>query len=71
MLDPVPLLIDVGTDHAYLPIRAVSENICKKAVAIDNKKGPLEIAKDNIRKADLSDVIFPLLSEGLLKCIYS
>lgn len=66
MLDPVPLLIDVGTDHAYLPIRAVSENICKKAVAIDNKKGPLEIAKDNIRKADLSDVIFPLLSEGLL-----
>lgn len=41
MLDPVPLLIDVGTDHAYLPIRAVSENICKKAVAIDNKKDRL------------------------------
>ena len=66
MLDPVSLLIDVGTDHAYLPIKAVSENICEKAVAIDNKKGPLEIAKDNIGKAGLSGVIFPLLSEGLL-----
>lgn len=65
-LNSVTLLLDVGTDHAYLPIKAVQENICEKAVAIDNKKGPLNIAKDNIGKRGLSDIIFPLLSEGLL-----
>lgn len=67
MLDPVSILVDVGTDHAYLPIKAVSEKLCEEAVAIDNKNGPLLIAKDNIEKAGVSDIVFPLLSEGLIK----
>lgn len=65
LLSPVTLLIDVGTDHAYLPIKAVSEKKVKKAIAIDNKKGPLSIATDHIEKTGLEHLIFPILSEGL------
>ena len=40
---------DIGTDHAQLPILLVERNICNKVYACDEKKGPLSIAKENIK----------------------
>ena len=40
--------IDVGTDHAYLPIYLVSEGIVSRAMACDINKGPLESAKERL-----------------------
>ncbi len=41
-------VIDVGTDHAYIPIYLMKKGIAKKALATDIGKGPLDRAKQNI-----------------------
>ncbi|MFP4078685.1 MAG: tRNA (adenine(22)-N(1))-methyltransferase [Candidatus Izemoplasmataceae bacterium] len=51
------VLYDVGTDHAYLPIAAVKELGVEKAIAVDNKLGPLSRAEKNVEEADLSHAI--------------
>jgi len=58
-------LHDCGTDHAYLPIHAVSQGFVMTAVASDNKQGPLENAKANIEAANLNDKIDLILADGL------
>ena len=58
-------LADVGTDHAYLPIRALREGRAVRAVASDINPLPLEKAKRNIAKAGLEDRIGTVLADGL------
>ncbi len=57
--------LDVGTDHAYLPILALEENPSLKVLASDNKKGPLEQARLHLAKANLLNRVSLLLGEGL------
>ena len=59
------LVVDVGCDHAILPIELVKENRVKKVIACDIGDGPLSSAKKNIEKAGLSSVIETRLSDGL------
>ncbi len=59
-------LVDVGTDHAYLPVWLVLNGICPKAVAMDVKKGPLERARQHIAGYHLSEQIGTRLSDGLI-----
>ncbi|SFA79722.1 tRNA (adenine22-N1)-methyltransferase [Acetitomaculum ruminis DSM 5522] len=61
------ILADIGTDHAYVPIFVVKENICNKAYAMDINKGPLLKAKENIHKYLLDEKIETRLSNGLEK----
>ncbi len=58
-------IIDIGTDHAYLPIELISRGIASSALAVDVNPGPLERAKENIRKAGLEDKIKISLGNGL------
>ncbi len=58
------LLVDIGTDHAYLPIKAVLLGKARKAIAVDNKPGPLSRAKHNIETNDLGSRIKTVLSDG-------
>ena len=58
-------LADCGTDHGYLPIYAIENNLVNKAIASDNKLGPLKNAKNNILKADLDSKIKIILADGL------
>jgi len=68
------VLADIGTDHAYLPIEACFNKLCKKAIACDINEGPLKTAASNIHEADLNietrlgDGLDPL-SEGEADCI--
>ena len=57
-------IADIGTDHAYLPVYLISNNIAVKALACDLRKGPLCNAEKAVRKAGLSDRITLRLSEG-------
>lgn len=41
-------VIDVGTDHAYIPIYLVKQGIAKRCLATDINKGPLEKAQKNL-----------------------
>lgn len=56
---------DIGTDHAYIPIKLIEDGICERVIASDIKEGPLEIAKQNIEKYNLSDKIETRLGGGL------
>ena len=58
-------LADIGTDHAYLPIRLLLDGRIQSAVACDVNSGPLEKAKTNIAKYHLQDKIDCLLGDGL------
>ena len=67
MIPQCDTLCDVGCDHGYLPIEAVSRGICEKAYALDVRKGPLERARINVEEAGLSEKIILRLSDGLDK----
>lgn len=58
-------LCDVGTDHGLLPVYAVRNQLVSRAVACDIREQPLESARANIEKYQLSDKIRTILSDGL------
>lgn len=58
-------LLDIGTDHAWLPIELLRQGRCSEAVAIDIRPGPLAIARRNIQASGLSDRITVRLADGL------
>lgn len=58
-------LVDVGTDHAYLPIWLVESGIISRAIACDLREGPLLNAQKNIKKYGLTDKIITRISDGL------
>ena len=66
--DLVPLSsypLDIGCDHALLSIYLVKEKGIKKAVASDNKSGPLKNAKENVNFYKVKDKVELIEAEGL------
>ena len=61
-------LIDVGTDHGYLPVRLAAEGYRGHLYASDIREGPLSAAKRNAAEADVAARIRFLLSDGLEAC---
>lgn len=59
------VVADIGSDHAYLPIYLVKNNICEKAIASDINEGPVKRAKMNIAISGLSQKITALRADGL------
>ena len=58
-------VIDVGTDHAYLPIYLVEKGISSRALACDINLGPIESAGRNIAARGLAQKIGTLQTDGL------
>lgn len=58
-------LADIGTDHAYVPIELVQENIIVSAVAGDVKVGPCQAAKEHVEGLKLEQKISVRLGDGL------
>lgn len=58
-------IADIGTDHGYIPIYCVNNNIAAYAIASDIKKGPIKIAKANIKKYNLESKIETRTGDGL------
>ena len=59
------VVADVGTDHGYVPIYLVEEEISPYCYAMDVNEGPLNKAKANIIEHELEDKIETILSDGL------
>ena len=57
--------IDVGTDHAYLPIYLIQNQIVRHAMACDINEGPLKSAKEHIALAGMEKQIDTFLTDGL------
>ncbi len=58
-------VVDVGCDHAYVPVELLSSGKCPCAVASDIRSGPLMSARRNIEEAGLADRIRTAVCDGV------
>ena len=58
-------VIDVGTDHGYIPVRLALEGKAKSIVASDIRSGPLEGAHFSAEKFGVAHKINFVLADGL------
>ncbi|WP_204180123.1 MULTISPECIES: tRNA (adenine(22)-N(1))-methyltransferase TrmK [unclassified Staphylococcus] len=58
-------LADIGSDHAYLPIYAIENNLVKNAIAGEVIQGPFEASKKNVVEHELSNHVDVRLGDGL------
>jgi tRNA (adenine22-N1)-methyltransferase len=58
---------DIGTDHGFVPIYLINQDIAGSVIAMDIKAGPLERAKEHIKEYGLEKKIAVRLSDGLQK----
>lgn len=65
LVDANSLVLDIGCDHALLDIYLILEKNQKKCIASDISEGPINSAKENIRKYNLEDKIEVRLGDGL------
>ncbi len=65
MVLPGKTAADIGTDHGYLPVYLIIENICPYVIASDRAKAPLESARQLVELLSLSKKIDIRLGEGL------
>lgn len=68
IIDLIPdcsTIIDVGSDHAYVPIYCVNEGKCTFAIASDLNELPCRQSLTNVRSSGLSDKIDVRCGDGL------
>lgn len=65
LVRPGNRLIDIGSDHAHLPVSLVREGRCPSAIATDVREGPLCNARQNVEAAGLATRIELRLGDGL------
>lgn len=62
-------LVDIGTDHGYVPIYLYTQGRISKALAMDINKGPIERAKAHIAECGLEGAIETRQSDGMARLI--
>lgn len=65
LVPPGTRLVDVGTDHAYLPAYLLGKGQISAAIATDIRPGPLERAKMTVERYGLEETIQLRLCDGL------
>ncbi len=64
LVDKDSKLVDIGTDHGYLPIYLYENEITKNVTGSDISSNALKFAKANFEKHNLSDKIKLIVSDG-------
>lgn len=59
------IVADIGTDHGYIPVYLIENDISKKVIATDVNEGPLNSAKSYIEKKRLQGRIETRLGDGI------
>ena len=67
LVDKDSKLVDVGTDHGYLPIYLYENEITKNVTGSDISSNALKFAKANLEKHNLSSKIKLVVSDGFEK----
>lgn len=67
LVTPGMRIVDIGTDHAYIPIYLIEKKLVPTAIAMDVNEGPLKRAEAHIREAGMSRVISVRCSDGFGK----
>lgn len=60
-------VVDIGTDHGYVPIYLIKEKISSYVIAMDINKGPILRAKAHIMEEGLTEYIDIRISDGFEK----
>ncbi len=58
-------VIDVGTDHGYIPVYLAVNEMASSIIAADINSGPLSKAKELAREYDVTDKMSFVLTDGL------
>lgn len=61
-------VVDVGTDHGYIPVALAQNGYGGKIIASDIRSGPLQAARSSAKSAGVADKIAFLLCDGLDGC---
>lgn len=64
-VEPCRCLVDIGTDHAYIPVKLIEDGVVENAIAGDIKKGPLKVADKNIKLYGMDDKVKTRQGNGL------
>lgn len=64
LAQPCRCIADIGCDHGYVAMELVRSRKCRRVIAMDVNKGPLERARRNIRDYGMQDYIETRLSDG-------
>jgi tRNA (adenine22-N1)-methyltransferase len=64
-VDKGAIVVDVGSDHAQVPIYLLRTGVIAHAQAIENKKGPFLIMEKAIRKSGQSEKCAATMCDGL------
>ena len=64
-IDKCESIIDVGTDHGYIPIHVVKKGICERAIASDINRDPVKKANLNASLEGVSNKVDTRLGGGL------
>lgn len=67
LVTPSFRVADVGCDHAYTSIYLVEQKISPHVIALDINQGPIDRAKENVKKYGFDDRIDVRKSNGLEK----
>ncbi len=62
-----PHIIDIGSDHGYLPLELLKNNKVETALIVEVNQGPLDNAIRNTKVYGLNDKTKHVLSNGLLE----
>lgn len=65
LIDKCDTLADIGTDHGYIAEMALKANLCKKVIATDINKGPLNSAISHLTKQGFNNQVDFRLGSGL------
>lgn len=65
MVKPNSRVADIGTDHAYLAIYLIQQEVATWVVASDINQGPFQVARDMVKKHNLENKIDVRLGNGL------
>lgn len=64
-LDKCEVIMDIGTDHGYIPIYLIKNDIAKRVIASDINKDPLKKARINASLDGVSEFVDLRLGGGL------
>lgn len=65
LIDKCYTLADIGTDHGYAAEMAIKNNLCKRVIATDINKGPLNSAVNHLTELGFENIVDFRLGGGL------
>ena len=65
LIDSCNILADIGTDHGYVAEKAIKNGLCKRVIATDINKGPLNSAISHLTNLGFDNMVDFRLGGGL------